>query len=101
MIGKRGQLTIFIIVAIVLVVAVAIFFIFRGSLIKSEIPKDMDPLYTSFLGCIEEDTMTGIDLAETQGGYVYIPELELGSSYMPFSSQLNFLGNPVPYWYYV
>jgi len=20
---------------------------------------------------------------------------------MPFSSQLNFLGNPVPYWYYV
>ena len=27
--------------------------------------------------------------------------LEPGSKYMPFSSQLNFLGNPVPYWYYV
>jgi hypothetical protein len=30
-----------------------------------------------------------------------LPEFEPGSAYMPFSSQLNFLGNPIPYWYYV
>ena len=30
-----------------------------------------------------------------------IPEYEAGSEYMPFSSQLDFLGNPIPYWYYV
>ncbi|MBU2562521.1 MAG: hypothetical protein KKF68_02585, partial [Nanoarchaeota archaeon] len=28
-------------------------------------------------------------------------EFDPGSAYMPFSSQLDFLGNPVPYWYYV
>jgi rod shape-determining protein MreC len=26
---------------------------------------------------------------------------EASSEYMPFSSQLDFLGNPVPYWYYI
>jgi len=32
---------------------------------------------------------------------IKIPKFEAGSAYMPFSSQLNFLGQPVPYWMYV
>lgn len=100
-VSKRGQVTIFIIVAILIVVAVAGFFIFRGTLTKTTVPANLEPAYTSFLSCVEENTLVGIDVLESQGGYIQLPEFESGSEYMPFSSQLDFLGNLIPYWYYV
>jgi len=100
MLEKRGQVTIFIIIAIVLVVGVVIFFIFREGLVTKAIPASIEPAYTSFLSCLEDDALTGISVLESQGGYISLPDFEPGSSYMPFSSQLNFLGNPIPYWYY-
>ena len=45
--------------------------------------------------------MDGIQIAGSQGGYIEIPEFEPGSEYAPFSNQLEFLGQPVPYWYYI
>lgn len=99
---KRGQVTLFIIIAIVIIVAVAGYFIFKDKLIpKAEIPRDIQPVYDSFLSCLKEKTLQGIDIAELRGGYIYLPEFESGSRYMPFSSELDFLGNPIPYWYYV
>jgi hypothetical protein len=98
---SKGQVTIFIIIAVVIVGAVAAYFILRGDIGISEVPANMQPVYTSFLSCLEEDVITGIGLLETQAGYIYLPDFEPGSDYMPFSSQLNFLGNPIPYWYYV
>jgi len=99
--NKLGQVTIFIIIALVLVASVGVFFIVRDQLVKSEVPANLEPVYNSFLACIEEDTLVGINVLESQGGYIELPEFESGSSYMPFSSQLSFLGNPIPYWYYV
>ncbi len=99
--NKRGQVTIFIIIAIILVAAIAGFFIFRESFISERIPANIEPVYVSFLSCLEDNTLTGIDVLESQGGYISLPDFEPGSAYMPFSSQLNFLGNPIPYWYYV
>jgi len=101
MVDKRGQVTVFIIIAIVLVVAVALFFMFKGSLITQKIPSTLEPVYNNFLYCLEEDSKVGISLLGAQAGYIELPEFEPGSSYAPFSSQLDFLGNPVPYWYYV
>ncbi len=98
---KRGQVTIFIIVAIVIVAAVAVYFLVGSSLKISKLSPTFEPIYNNFLNCIEEDTLVGIDIIESQAGYIYLPEFESGSSYMPFGSQLNFLGNPIPYWYYV
>jgi hypothetical protein len=98
---NRGQVTIFIIIAIIIIGAVAVFFSIRGGLFVSEIPASIEPVYTSFLSCLEDDTLTGVDILESQAGYIELPDFEPGSAYMPFSSQLNFLGNPVPYWYYV
>ncbi|GAI91064.1 unnamed protein product [marine sediment metagenome] len=66
-----------------------------------KIPANIEPVYVSFLSCLEEDTEVGIDVLESQAGYISLPDFEPGSAYMPFSSQLNFLGNPIPYWYYV
>jgi len=99
--NKSGQVTVFIIIAVIIVGAVAIFFSLRGGLGVSEIPASIEPAYTSFLSCLEDDTLVGVDILESQAGYITLPDFEPGSVYMPFSSQLNFLGNPIPYWYYV
>ena len=99
--GVKGQVTVFIIVAIVIVGAVIGFFIFRNSNVSSNIPANLEPAYTAFVSCLEADTSTGIDVLESQAGYITPPNFEAGSAYMPFSSQLNFLGNSIPYWYYV
>jgi len=99
--SKHGQLTIFIIVAIVLVLAVVGYFLLRGTIKVSNIPTNIEPVYTSFLSCLQDDTSSGINVLGFQAGYIQLPNFEPGSMYMPFSSQLDFLGNPIPYWYYV
>jgi len=99
--NKNGQVTIFIIIAILIVAGIFTYFFLRTALIKTHIPAHIEPIYTTFLACFEEDTATGISILQSQGGYIFLPEFEPGSEYMPFSSQLNFFGNPIPYWYYV
>ena len=99
--NKRGQVTIFIIIAIIIVAAVAGYFIFKDKLTGQKIPASIQPIYTTFLSCLEEDALVGADILMSQGGYINLPVFEPGSAYMPFSSQLNLLGNPIPYWYYI
>jgi len=98
---RRGQVTIFIILAILVVSLVALFFVFKDKLITDKIPSEISPVYNTLVSCLQDDLSIGVNVLESQGGYIYIPEYEAGSDYMPFSSQLDFLGNPIPYWYYV
>ena len=77
------------------------FFSFRGGLGGVEVPASLEPVYANFLNCLEGDVLTGVGVLESHGGYITLPEFEPGSRYMPFSSQLDFLGNNIPYWYYV
>ncbi|GIU68399.1 MAG: hypothetical protein KatS3mg001_249 [Candidatus Pacearchaeota archaeon] len=100
-VSKKGQITIFIIISLLILAAIVLFVFLRGKISIQEVPVEFQPVYSSFLTCLETDLSTAINIAETQGGYIYLPEFEPGSDYMPFSSQLNFLGNPIPYWYYV
>jgi hypothetical protein len=97
----RGQVTIFIIIGIIIVAAVVGFFLLRGTLGIVKIPASIEPFYNTFLSCLEDKTTVGISILESQGGYIELPDFEPGNRYMPFSSQLNFFGNPIPYWYYV
>jgi len=99
--NKKGQVTIFIIIAIVIIVGLGIFFLVRGSFQKSSIPASIEPAYNSFLTCLQDDALVGIDVLESQGGYIETPAFYPGSAYMPFSSHLDFLGTGIPYWYYV
>lgn len=99
--ANRAQLTVFIIIAIILVAGVALFFAFRSGLSFGGLPANIQPVYNTFTSCIEEDALVGIDVLESQAGYIELPDFEPGSSYMPFSNQLDFLGNGIPYWYYV
>ncbi len=99
--NKRAQLAIFIILGILLVAMVSLVFIFRDSLFPNKSGINTDPVYRTFINCLEEDLRIGANVLGSQGGYIYLPEYEQGSKYSPFSSQLDFLGNPIPYWYYV
>jgi hypothetical protein len=99
--NNLGQVTIFIIIAIVIVGGVVGFLLFRQNIEITKIPASIQPVYTSFLSCLEDKTKTGISVLESQAGYIQLPEFEPGNSYMPFSSQLNLFGNSIPYWYYV
>lgn len=101
MLSKKGQVTLFVIIAILVVALVAGFFVFKDRLIKPKLSSGFDEIYNSFIFCVEEDLSSGIAILESQGGYIDLPEFETGSRLYPFSSQLDFLGNPIPYWYYV
>jgi len=99
---KKGQTTIFIILAILVIAGVAVYLLFfRGGVSQTNIPSEFEGAYGSFIVCVEDNLEMGIGTLESHGGYIYLPDFVGGSEYMPFSSQLDFLGVNVPYWYYV
>ncbi len=99
--SRRGQLTIFIIIAIVIVAGVAAYLILRNQPSSKTIPERFKQVEEYFLQCIEENAKMAIGAMGEQAGYIYLPEFSPGSDYMPTSNMLNFLGTPVPYWYYI
>ncbi len=98
---KRSQTTIFIIIAILIVVGIMVYFVVREDIGRQDLPKELSPVYSYFVSCVEDETKNAAYLMGSQAGYLELPEFESGSEYMPFSSQLDFVGRAVPYWYYV
>ncbi len=98
---NKGQVSLFVILAMVLVGLFLIVYGFRYFSGNNHVPASIQPAYNSFIGCLKGDVSSGISLMESEGGYIYLPELEPGSRDVPFSSQLNFLGEPIPYWNYL
>lgn len=99
---KRGQVTIFIIVGIIVVVAIIGYFLLRDSSLPGGL-KELKQGEDVYLTCITDRVKLGINILGQQGGYIYLDELKFypGSAYMPSSSQLDFYGNSVPYWMFV
>lgn len=97
---KLGQVTIFIIVALVIVVGIVAYFLMRQGY-TDEVPREFKPVYDYYISCLENQARQGISLMGEQAGWIEPPEFVPGSQYMPFSSQLDFFGQPVPYWLYV
>lgn len=99
--GKKAQVTIFIIIAIVIVVLGVLFFVFKDSLAKNQsFPLFVEPVEKSLLNCFEDIAYSGIDILESHGGYINSPDFEPGSRAAPFSTHLNFVGEEIPYWFY-
>lgn len=100
MLNRKAQVTIFIIIAILIValsISIYIFYpqIFPAEKSRAEIAEEY------FLQCIREKTLEGQKIMAFHGGYIELPEFETGSTYMPFSNQFSFLGSNIPYWFYV
>lgn len=67
---KRGQVTIFIILGVLIVISVGLFFLFRTDLIPNSSGKqELDP-NKEFSSCIEESVRNAIDTISLQGGYI-------------------------------
>ena len=98
---KKGQVTIFIILAIFIVGAVIAYFALQGNFLGESIPEDLRPVYDYYVSCLEAQAEGGLQLLGEQGGRIDVGEFEPGSAYMPFSSHLDFMGQAVPYWMYV
>lgn len=96
---NRAQVTLFVIIAIIIAAAIAGYFYYRSLPQKEVISKD--PAENFFLTCAENALADGARILGEQGGYISLPKFEQGSPFMPTSSQLDFLGSPVQYWYYI
>ncbi len=97
--NRLGQVTIFFILAIVLVGGIVFFVAFKGKLFGGNISPEFQPIYDLYSNCLERDSLNGISLLSSQGGRINIGEFEPGNDFSPFSSRLFFFGVDVPYWY--
>lgn len=98
---KKGQVTIFIILGIVIVGGIVAYFLLRDNFFGESVPEELRPAYDYYVSCLNSHVEDGVRLLGDQGGRIDIGEFSPGSSYMPFSSHLDFLGQAVPYWMYV
>ena len=95
---KKGQISFFVIIAILLVAGISFIFIFKPF---SGVPSKLQPVEDYFTDCVSNLAEEGAMIAGEQGGHIDLPEFELGSEYMPSGSQINYFGSVIPYWFYV
>jgi len=98
--GKKGQVTIFVIIAILVVVAGILIYTLDDSFREEPIPTSIEPVKTAFMDCVEAKTSLAVSLLESNGGYIESPEFVPGTRYQPFSSKLKLGGLRIPYWFY-
>lgn len=99
--GKRGQVSIFIIVALLIAAAIGGYFVVKGQLGKGAENQEFSQVYSYYSSCIEQYAKTGINIASVRGGRIDSGEYNPGSDYAPFGNQLNVGGVGVPYWFTV
>jgi len=80
---KRGQVTIFIIIAVLVVGAVALFFTLRGGVEKEEVyAPEVAPIQNYVQECLEETTLDSIYFNSLQGGYFSAPRNSMDVSFV-------------------
>lgn len=97
--GRKGQITIFIIIAIFIVGAVLIFFTLRTGLIKTALSPEVESIHNFVQECIEQEGIEIIYTIGESGGYFFSPELSTdsgvayyysdGKNYMPSKEQVE------------
>jgi hypothetical protein len=95
---KKGQVTLLIIFAIVIVVLVILALVFIN---RTRISAQQNEAESFLTGCIDSKVKEAVATAELQGGYVKLPEFKTGSADFPFSNYFKFLTLDVPYWFYI
>lgn len=82
-------MTIFILIAILLVGIGIAFFVFKGSLNIGKPSVEIEPIQTQIQSCLESTTEDGISYIALQGGYYEVPE----------QISMNYSTEKVPYYY--
>lgn len=108
---KRGQVTVFIVLGIVILVVFGFLFFVRGNIVEKSfedemnslvVPKEIESVKLYFDNCVEDLVDEGISTLGEQGGYIDLPQDIMYRSYTnPFSNSLEvYDGLNVAYWYY-
>ncbi len=96
---RTGQVTLFIILAIAIIALIGGYAFFRYQ--AAQVPTKFAPIEQSFIDCVQVKMEHGASLLGSHGGYIVPPVFEPGSQEYPTSSQLDFMGDGIPYWFYV
>ena len=86
---KKGQVTIFIIIAIILIAAVGLYFVFRDKISVQNIPSEIEPVYINIISCLEETIEEGVEYLALHGGYYEVPK----------SISITYFTEDIPYYY--
>ncbi len=97
---KRGQVTIFVILAIVLVALVAGYFLIVDNAREEKVPSEFDSAYEQFSSCLENVLFEGDQILKSHGGVIDVPIVERSSLRNPFTNKLEYGGIEIPYWFY-
>ena len=108
---KRGQVTLFVIVGIIIVLSIVLAVNFRyeiadffGDLTQGEtiVAEQLQPVQGYIKICLEDVTLEGVELLAFQGGYIDLPEDKFEEDRRnKFSNVLDvFPGVEVVYWFY-
>ena len=72
---KKGQLTIFVMMAIVIVIVIVGYFVMnRGFNFENSVPQEVSPLYNAVMDCVSDITEDSIYEIGGAGGYFDLPE---------------------------
>jgi hypothetical protein len=102
---KKGQLTLFIIIGLILLVSISIVvYITTEKVIKPVeeeviVPEDVRPVYEFVQSCANEIAVEGLGLLGLQGGFIQLPGIidRTPTAYIPIDTFNNF---KIPLWYY-
>jgi len=91
---KRGQVTIFIIVAIILVSIGILFFVFKDNLNVGENSLEIEPIQNQVQYCLDRTSEEGINYVALHGGYYNIPK-EIKMSYITYEAPYYYINSVV------
>jgi hypothetical protein len=102
---KRGQITLFIIIGLILLVSISIVIYLTTQKITKPIeaavivPEDIQPVYDYIDSCAKNIAHEGLGLLGLQGGFIQLPGIieRTPTAYIPIDSANYF---KVPLWYY-
>lgn len=100
---KRGQITVFIIVGIVLIILVGLFFVMRYSTTfftpKEIVPVEAQPIQRAIDNCVRDLSLEAIEIIGTTGGFIRYPDY-IDDDYFASLRIAPFDSIKMPYWYY-
>ncbi len=103
--SRRGQLTIFIIIGIILLISISlVIYLTTQRVVKPVeeeviVPEDVRPVYEFVQGCANDIAREGLGLLGLQGGFITLPGIieRTPTAYIPIDSENYF---KIPLWYY-
>ncbi len=100
--SRKGQLTVFIIIGIVLLFSTALVLYLThqkvNNLPKVEVPSEVEPVHNYVTSCLESVGRQGLVLLGLQGGFINVPDKILYEKSYVKIGKTGFI--KVPYWYY-